>query len=277
MPKLLLVLILLISCSDSKNSDSEKNHALKQETTVAEFQSILDAAKVKGGVLIYDLLGDTYYSNDFEWAKQGKLPASTFKIANSIIALETTDIANDSTLFEWAGEDRNFDVWEQDLPFRQAFRYSCVPCYQEVARDIGAEKMSHYLDKLEYRNMDVDTSNIDMFWLVGESRINQFQQIDFLKRFYQSELPISSRTELIVKSMMVLDENEEYKLSGKTGWSINNEVNNGWFVGFIEAQNNTYFFATNVEPTEDFDMNLFASIRQEVTYNALKQMKVIGE
>lgn len=269
------LLILLLSCNGKMSSPEKKeDKAIVKEIVIPEFQTIIDSACVEGAILIYDFKDDKYYSNDFEWTKKGKLPASTFKIANSIIALETGVVENDSTLFKWNGQERNFRSWEQDLIFRNAFHFSCVPCYQEVARKIGAKKMTEYLDKLEYGNMKVDSTNIDLFWLEGESRIDQFQQIDFLKRFYQSELLISEPTEAIMKRMMVIEENDEYKLSGKTGWSISNGSNNGWFVGYIESRNKTYFFATNVEPKEQFDMDKFPMIRKNVTYKAFEQMDI---
>ena len=269
------LLILLFSCNEKKiTSDTKENKETEREIILQEFQTILDTANVKGAILIYDLTDDRYYSNDFEWTKKGNLPASTFKITNSIIALETGVVENDSTLFKWNGEKRYLKNWEQDLIFRDAFHYSCVPCYQEVATKIGAKQMNTYLDKLQYGNMDVDTTTIDTFWLQGASQINQFQQIDFLKRFYQSELLISERTVGIMKRMMVIEEIDEYKLSGKTGWSIRNGNNNGWFVGYIEARNKTYFFATNVEPKEQFDTNMFPMIRKDVTYKAFNQMGI---
>lgn len=273
---LLSTLILFFSCSGKKTKSEENvKKAREQEVVVPEFQTIIDSADVKGSILIYDLKDDKFFSNDFQWASKGNLPASTFKITNSIIALETGVVENDSTLFKWNGEKRRLIIWEQDLIFREAFHYSCVPCYQEVARKIGAKTMNEFLKKLEYGNMKVDSTNIDLFWLEGESRISQFQQIDFLKRLYQSKLPISERTETIIKRMMVIENIDNYKLSGKTGWSIRNGNNNGWFVGYIETEEVVYFFATNIEPNEQLDINLFSRIRTDVTYKALEQMKII--
>ncbi len=270
------ILILFFSCTGKKStSDKNQDNVTKREIVVPEFKTIIDSANVEGAILIYNLEEDKYYSNDFQWAKKGNLPASTFKIANSIIALETGAIENESTFFIWNGEKRRFKNWEQDLIFKDAFHFSCVPCYQEVARKIGTKRMNEFLDKLEYGNMIVDSTNIDLFWLEGKSRINQFQQIDFLKRFYTSELPISERTERIMKRMMVIEEGNEYKLSGKTGWSIRNGNNNGWFVGYIQYKNKSYFFATNVEPKEQFDMKMFPMIRKNVTYKAFEQMRIL--
>ena len=87
--------------------------------------------------------------------------------------------------------------------------------------------MRKYLDLFNYGSIKVDSTNIDIFWLKGESRINQFQQIDFLTEFHQSNLPISKRTEEIMKRMMVIKENGKFKVSGKTGWSYSNGKDNG--------------------------------------------------
>ncbi|MBO6795347.1 MAG: class D beta-lactamase [Balneolaceae bacterium] len=272
----LLALAFFFSCSDrDEGKETTPTIESKSELPAPNFQAILDSADVLGSILIYDLNNRTYHSNDFKWAKTGQLPASTFKIPNSIIALETGVVENDSILFEWDDENRALSNWEQDLYFSEAFQYSCVPCYQEVAREIGLQRMKEFLDTLDYGNMQVDSTNLDMFWLQGESRISQFEQIDFLQRLYQSELPISKRSEIIIKRMMVIEENQAYTLSGKTGWSISNGEDNGWFVGYIETQLNTYFFATNIEPTPQFEMGRFPQIRREVTLKAFKQMSVL--
>lgn len=266
---IILIINLFFSCKE-KNKTTIYKKVKKEQIIKSEFQSIIDSSNTKGSILIYDFQKNTYYSNDFVWAKKGHLPASTFKIPNSIIALETGIVKNDNTLFKWNGEKRAYKQWEQDLILRDAFHLSCVPCYQEIAKKIGNERMNKYLTKLKYYDMKVDASNIDMFWLEGDSKINQFQQIDFLKRFYQSKLPISEKTEMIMKRMMLISENEKAKISGKTGLSNTNGKRNGWFVGYVELEKNTFFFATNIEPKENLNVNSFPKTRKEVTLKALK-------
>ena len=271
---IIILSLLLFSCKDTKAFKPKGNVEINK-IIVPEFQSIIDSANVKGAILVYDLKEDKFFSNDFQWAKKGQLPASTFKIPNTIIALETKLVENDSTIFKWNGEKRWMKVWEQDLLLKDAFSLSCVPCYQGIARKIGVKRMVDYLNKFNYGQIKVDTTSIDMFWLKGESRINQFQQIDFLKRFHQSELLVSERTELIMKKILLFDDNKNYKISGKTGWSVSNEINNGWFVGYVESNGKMYFFATNIEPNEKFDMDLFPIIRKDISYKALKQLNII--
>ena len=203
------MIFLFVCC----NTTTNKNII---ETEISDFDKILDSFQVNGSILIYDNDKNTFYSNDFDWAKNGKLPASTFKIPNSIIAVELGIIENDTTILKWNGEQRKMDIWEKDLSFKDAFRISCVPCYQEIARKIGTIKMKEYLEKFEYKNMIFDSLTIDNFWLEGNSKISQKQQIDFLRKFYFSKFPISDRTIKIVKNIMEIERTENNILSGKT-------------------------------------------------------------
>lgn len=274
-------LLIILSCSppQPKNTDDLSADQFVEKSNPSEilnedFQKILDDAEVEGAILIYDAQNKTYQSNDFAWCRQGHLPASTFKITNSLIGIEAGVIGADTTLFKWNGEPQRLKAWEADLDLKGAFHASCVPCYQIVARRIGANLMSHQLKELNYGNMDVNSENIDVFWLEGESKITAFEQIDFLSRLYNQELPISKSTYDTMKELIVIDETENYKLSGKTGWSIRNGNNNGWFVGYIENGKGVYYFAANIEPTEEFNMDLFPKIRKEIIGKALVQLGI---
>src|SRR5438046_4315806 len=87
---------------------------------------------------------------------EGKLPASTFKIPNSLIALETGVVADpDKDVFEWDGIKRDIAAWNSDHTLRSAIAASVVPVYQEIARRIGLERMQHYVDLLDYGNHDI--------------------------------------------------------------------------------------------------------------------------
>ena len=269
-------LILFISCKENKGITTiNKEQSANKNIIKPEFQSIIDSSDVIGSILIYDLNQDVYYSNDFEWSNKGNLPASTFKIANSIIGLETGVIENDSVIFKWDGEKKWLKNWEQDLILRDAFQFSCVHCYQEVARKVGSKRMNDYVSKLNYGNLEIDATNIDKFWLEGASRISQMQQIDFLKRLYNFELPISKRTESIMRNIMLIEETDQYKLSGKSGLSNNNGAYNGWFVGFVEFKNDTYLFATNLEPKKEFNFDSFIKKRLDLTLLGLRKMNVL--
>jgi beta-lactamase class D len=269
-------LVIFVSCSQpGKQEKSQVNETVSSAIYRQDLQQILDSVQVKGSVLVYDPQSKRSWSNDFSRCNLGFLPASTFKIVNSIIALETGVVENDSTLFSWNGEKRRLPVWEQDLIFRDAFQVSCVPCYQEIARKIGVRRMKEFLDKLDYGNMVVDSGNIDIFWLEGDSRISMNQQLVFLERLYNAELPVSERTIRIIKRMMILEKNTGYTFSGKTGWAVRNGNNTGWFVGYLEKNNQVYYIVTNIEPLEEFNMDLFPKIRTGISQEAFRRLKII--
>lgn len=253
-------------------SCSSPNHEVKSKPYVPiekQFQTLLDTGSVKGSILIFDVNKSKYYSNDLEYAKTSHLPASTFKIPNSLIALELGIVETDTSTILWDGKKRRFKIWEQDLSFRDAFHFSCVPCYQEIAAKVGVERMIDYTNKFQFGKMVLDSNTLTNFWLEGNSGINQFQQIEFLQSLEASQLQISERTESIMKRMMLITKNDSIELRGKTGWSNFEKVNNGWYVGYVKRQENTYYFATNIEPENGLKLNTFAERRKTITYDAL--------
>src|SRR5207302_1318723 len=120
---------------------------------------------------------------------QAMLPASTFKIPNSVIALETGVVGDpDKDVFKWDGVVRSIEGWNRDHTLRSAIAASAVPVYQEIARRIGAERMQKYVDLFEYGNRDIG-GGVDQFWLTGNLRIDPIQQIDFVDRLRREAQP----------------------------------------------------------------------------------------
>lgn len=256
----------MISC---KQDDLSKT---TQWQVNKNLQTILDTTKVSGAILIYDEQKDFYITNDSVIANEGQLPASTFKIANSLIALETGVMANDSIIIPWDGTDKYLDSWEEDMTFREAFHRSCVPCYQDIAREIGVKRMIHWTDQLQYGHLSIDSNSIDNFWLRGSSLISPLEQIDFLRGLHTESLPLSRRTYSIFKKMMIVREDHNRILRAKTGWSVNGNENNGWYVGYIEKADNVICFAINIEPDDGYDMQHFSRDRIKIAEQALKRL-----
>ena len=110
-------------------------------------------------------------ASDRNRSGEPRLPASTFKIPNSLIALETGVVGDpDQDVFKWDGVVRAIEAWNRDHTLRSAIGASAVPVYQEIARRIGAERMQKYLDLFEYGNRDIG-GGIDQFWLTGDLRM----------------------------------------------------------------------------------------------------------
>ncbi len=178
-------------------------------------------------------------------------PASTFKIVNSLIGLETGVITNEKMVIKWDGITRSHAAWNKDLTMEEAFKVSAVPYYREVARRIGLDTMQHWLDTLGYGAKNgrvVLKNNVDTFWLDNSVKVSADEQLGLVKRLYFNQLPFQKRSQDIVKNVMLQESNANYKLSYKTGWGISETGSSiGWIVGWIEENNHPYFFALNIE------------------------------
>jgi beta-lactamase class D len=144
------------------------------------------------------------------------------------------------------------EAWDRDQTLRSALKYSVVWVYQEIARQVGEQREAEFLKKFAYGNEDV-SGRVDHFWLDGQLRITALQQIEFLKKFYLNQLPVSERSSLIVKDMLINEANSKYILRAKTGLGVSRNPAIGWWVGWVETDNDTYFFALNFDIARDED------------------------
>ena len=197
------------------------------------------------------------------------LPASTFKIVNSLIGLQTGKISNDSMVIKWDGIKRRPE-WDQDLNMYQAFRVSAVPYYQEVARRIGRDTMQFWLDSLKYGTKTI-RSRIDSFWLDNSLKISPDEQLGLVKRLYFDQLPFFKTYQEMVKSAMLFENNSNYRLGYKTGWGSTEAGHAlGWITGWIEENSHPYFFVLNMEsPDKNFDMG---AVRVKMLKDILKYL-----
>jgi beta-lactamase class D len=245
-----------------------------QPIELPELKTVFDEYKVEGSILIYNQNDNVYMGYNLARCNIAFCPASTYKIPNTLIALES-GIATTESIFKWNGEKRTFPSWEKDMTIKEAFQVSAVPVYQEIARRVGVEKMKYYTQLFNYGNLDINTENIDKFWLEGRSEITQIQQVYFLQKLYNLQLPISENAMKLTKEIMLYETTENYRISGKTGWAVRQDESVTWFVGYIETENNVYIFATNVAPNKDTDLNTFSQVRIELTKRVFKELKII--
>jgi beta-lactamase class D len=227
----------------------------------------------KGAFVLFDQNGNLYTRYNPERCAEGFLPASTFKILNSLIGLETGVIPDENYVIPWDGTSYQIKEWNQAHTLKSAIKYSVVWYFQELARRVGKEKMQHFVDAAGYGNKDVSGS-LDSFWLDGSLRISADEQVEFLKRFYAGSLPFSERSLKLVKELIVLDKTETYVLSGKTGSVVRTEIFQGWFVGYLETRGNVYFFATNMESTNP-DGLANGAAAQEISLDILRELNLL--
>ena len=255
-----IIIIYLFSCASCSVNQASIDNSLKKyfdEHKVEGCFSMINNAS--GKVTVYNMAFDTTRF----------LPASTFKIINSLIGLETGKITDEKMIIRWDSIQRSNEEWNKDLTMEEAFRVSAVPYYQEVARRIGKDTMKLWLDSLHYGNFKT-INHIDSFWLDNTLKISPDEQLGLVKRLYFSQLPFQKRTQQIVRDVMLQEDNPLYKLSYKTGWGIDeNHQNIGWLVGWIEENKHPYFFVTLVKSSDNqVDMK---KVRLDITKSILQQ------
>lgn len=255
----LLVIALLSACSSNN---------VKQDKSL---QKYFDENKVEGCFAIMDnASGKFTVHNLARYRDSSYLPASTFKIVNSLIGLQTGKIVNDSMVIKWDGVTRRVADWNKDLTMYEAFRVSSVYYYQEVARRIGKDTMQFWLDSLGYGTKKIKGA-VDSFWLNNTLKVTPDEQLGLVKRLYFDQLPFFKSYQEVVKRAMLFEENTNYRLGYKTGWGFRENGNAiGWVVGWIEENKHPYFFVLNIEsPDKDFDM---WTVRMKMLKDILKHL-----
>lgn len=213
-----------------------------------------------GEIIVYNMNLDTMRFS----------PASTYKIVNSLIGLQTGKILDENMVIKWDGIKRGIDVWNKDMDMKEAFKVSCVPYYQEVARRIGKDTMQQWVDSIGYGNK-IMNGPIDSFWLNNQLKISPDEQLGLVKRLYFDQLPFRKGVQQTVKELMLQENNTVYKLSYKTGWGQEEDGKDiGWVVGWIEENMHVYFFVTFVKSVEkNTDIS---TVRMNITKSILKQL-----
>lgn len=238
-----------------------------------EWQNYFDEYQVKGSCVVFDLKHDKYFFYNRAQYTMPFSPASTFKILNSLIALQTKVAPDENFELPWDGKDRGNDLWNKNTDMKSAFRNSTVWYYQELASRIGEKKMKKYVKRAHYGNEDI-SGGITQFWLTGGLRITPKQEIEILQKLYKNKLPFSNRNQEIVKNLMLQEDTLGYQLRFKTGWAVDGKTNIGWFVGYVTKADKVYFFATCIQDDAMENKN-FSQCRSIITRKILRDLKIL--
>jgi beta-lactamase class D len=256
MGRLLITVLIPLLFLGCKTNNVKMDDSLK---------AYFDSAGVKGCFALFNNSQNDFTIYNLERYRDSSFsPASTFKIVNSLIGLQTGKITDENMVVKWDGITRWNPDWNKDLSMKEAFAVSAVPYYQEVARRIGHDTMKHWIDSLGFGNRDI-SGPIDSFWLNNTLKVKPDEELGLVKKLYFDELPFFHRTQDIVKKVMLREDDTNYKLSYKTGWGETENGNElGWIVGWIEENRHPYFFVLNFE-SPDKKINM-----QQVRLHILK-------
>jgi beta-lactamase class D len=256
--------LFLFSCSPNN---------VKEDTSLKKY---FDAYGVQGTFGLFDNgQGNFIIYNLSRYKDSAYLPASTFKIVNSLIGLQIGKIDNEKMIIKWDGITRFFPNgdtakdWNKDLTMEEAFKTSAAHYYQEVARRIGKDTMQRWLDSLGYGTKKI-TTHIDSFWLDNSLKIKADEQLGLVKKLYFNQLPFTKTTQDVVRKLMVQESNANYILAYKTGYGFKE---NGkaitWMIGWVEENKHPHFFVLNIEGDKSKDL---MPIRKSILKDILKQL-----
>ena len=213
------------------------------------------AGDVSACIALYDAGADQYTIHGLEQCMERLAPCSTFKIPNALIGLETGVLSGPGDEKKWDGTQHKRKVNNRNHDLASAIRNSVLWYFQDVALDIGPERMQRYLDAFDYGNRDISGGQ-DRFWLSSSLEITAFEQIRFMHALDEGALPASRENQQAVKDMMLQDEHLpdgfEGELYGKTGSCVGAETHHGWFTGFYHRDDRKYVFAVNVKGEEQW-------------------------
>jgi beta-lactamase class D len=217
-----------------------------------------------GTVIVENLSGSLRYVHGESTSDLGYLPASTFKIANTLIALEEGAVKDADEFIAWDGKDKGLSDWNHDQSILTALPSSCVWFYQELARRVGNTAYLRWLKTIGYGNGKTGPI-LDSFWLDGDLRISPNQEIAFLKKVYREDFPFKKSSYAVVKEALIVKRTASYVLRAKTGWTQRVRPQIGWYVGWLEAKGCVWFFAVRLDLHSDSD----APFREKAALKAL--------
>lgn len=203
-------------------------------------------------IVIHDPATRQYYIHNLAQCEERLAPCSTFKVPNALVGLESGVLTGPGDVKRWDGTEHSRPVLNQDHDLASAMRHSVLWYFQEVALDVGAERMQAALDAWGYGNRDISGGQ-DRFWLSSSRslRISALEQVRFMGELARDALPASPLNQAVVRALIRQTDDVPTglrgELYGKTGSCAGPQGDYGWFTGFLERDGQTHAFAVNVK------------------------------
>ncbi|MDJ0767221.1 MAG: penicillin-binding transpeptidase domain-containing protein [Ilumatobacter sp.] len=211
-----------------------------------DWGAVFEDAGIVGTFVLRAVGSDETHVWDAGRADERRLPASTFKILNSMIILETGVLDDVDEIVPWDGVERDVEVWNRDHSLRTGIEVSAVWMYQQLAREVGEDRMREWVARSSYGNADAG-GGIDRFWLSGSLRISPLEQLDVLEEMLTGGLPFRAEVVDAVREILIREQGEGWAWSHKTGTALAEERALGWLVGTTESEDGAWVFAMNID------------------------------
>ena len=228
-------------------SDQTGYHFDTTEKNITQLNLSSNFGDYTGSFVLYDQATDKWNIYNMDNASTRVSPNSTYKIYDALLGLESGIITPEHSTFTWNGEPCPFESWESDQDLTSAMHNSVNWYFQAIDSQAGFQSVKTFLQTINYGNQNTGT-NLNLYWTDFSLKISPIEQVELLQNFYQNNFHFDRKNIQAVKNALLLSTTSSGSLYGKTGTGrVNGKDVNGWFVGYIESDNNTYYFATNIQ------------------------------
>ena len=228
-------------------SDQTGYHFDTTEKNITQLNLSSNFGDYTGSFVLYDQATDKWNIYNMDHASTRVSPNSTYKIYDALLGLESGIITPEHSTFTWNGEPCPFESWESDQDLTSAMHNSVNWYFQAIDSQAGFQSVKTFLQTINYGNQNTGT-NLNLYWTDFSLKISPIEQVELLQNFYQNNFHFDRKNIQAVKNALLLSTTSSGSLYGKTGTGrVNGKDVNGWFVGYIESDNNTYYFATNIQ------------------------------
>ena len=226
--------------------------------------------KYEGSFVLYDLGNDAWSIHDIEHATLRVAPDSTYKIYDALFGLEEGVITPEDSFIAWNGENYPFEAWNADQTLQSAMASSVNWYFQSVDEQLGTTSVYDYIKEIGYGNKNM-SGDFSTYWMESSLKISPIEQVELLTQLQNNNFGFAPENINAVKDSICLSSSDAGTFYGKTGTGrVDGQDVNGWFIGYIETADNTYFFATNIGD----DSNATGSNATEITMSILSDMNI---
>ena len=223
-----------------------------------------------GSFVLYDLENDAWSIHNKDHATLRVAPNSTYKIYDALFGLEEGIITPENSFIAWNGENYPFEAWNADQTLQSAMNSSVNWYFQTIDKQLGASAVNSYIQKIGYGNENM-SGDFSTYWMESSLEISPIEQVELLTKLQNNSYDFAPKNINAVKDAICLSASDAGTFYGKTGTGrVDGQDVNGWFIGYIETTDNTYFFATNIGA----DSDATGSNATEITMAILSDMNI---
>ncbi|MBR7794786.1 MAG: BlaR1 family beta-lactam sensor/signal transducer [Bacillota bacterium] len=253
----------------SATTAEDNHHKFKHERTIYEDLSNYFVG-YEGSFVLYSIQDETYRIYNEEKSTLRVSPNSTYKIYSALFGLESNVITNENSTLKWNGMQYPYDSWNQDQNLTTAMKNSVSWYFQRLDQHVSKDNIQAYLKTINYGNKDI-SAGLSNYWLESSLKVSPIEQVNALKDFYTNKYGFKDKNIQTVKDAIKLEEKDGMILSGKTGTgSVNGKNISGWFIGYVETEADTFFFATNIQN----EASSYGSKAAEITLSILRDKDI---